>query len=90
MVRHPNAHLPSIADLPSMKAVLAASDGGLSVYCHSGTFRLIVTLFVCVKLSSMLCNENPRPMPLCLTPPYKWPGTCPLPWLTCTHPASMA
>ena len=31
--------------------------------------RFTVTLFFCVKLSSMPSSENSRPIPLCLTPP---------------------
>ncbi len=31
--------------------------------------RFTVTLFFCVKLSSMPSRENSRPIPLCFTPP---------------------
>jgi len=36
--------------------------------------RLTVTLLRCVKLSSMPSREYSRPIPLCLKPPYEWPG----------------
>ena len=35
----------------------------------TGRPRFTVTLFFCVKLSSIPSRENSRPIPLCLTPP---------------------
>ena len=57
----------------------AALTAGCPRYPRLGTFRLTVTFFRWVKLSSIPSNENSRPMPLCLYPPYECPGCWPSP-----------
>ena len=48
---------------------LRSMPGGYVDVQGAGRPRFTVTLFFCVKLSSMPSSENSRPMPLCLTPP---------------------
>ncbi len=51
------------------RRVQAGAPAGDHFAPGRGVFRLTVTFFRCVKLSSMPSRENSRPIPLCLYPP---------------------
>jgi hypothetical protein len=71
VVPFPNSAVPTISSYPPSRCPERNDRAAQRrpSYPRLGTFRLTVTFFRWVKLSSIPSSENSRPMPLCLYPP---------------------